>query len=43
MVYTNRFGTFTLEWVLYHNSQHESNHIGQINLLKRIRKHEICK
>ena len=42
-VYSNRFGTFTLEWVLYHNSQHESNHIGQINLLKRIRKHEICK
>ena len=42
-VYSNRFGTFTLEWVLYHNSQHESNHIGQINLLKRIYKHKICK
>ena len=34
--YSNRFGNFTLEWVLYHNQQHESHHIGQINLLKRL-------
>lgn len=39
--YSNRFGTFDLEWVLYHNVQHESNHIGQINILKRLLRHKI--
>ena len=36
--YSNRYGRFTLEWVLYHNTQHESHHIGQINLLKRLKR-----
>jgi len=27
--------SYSLEWVLHHNQQHESHHIGQINLLKR--------
>ena len=39
--YSNRFGNFTLEWVLFHNQQHESHHIGQINLLKRMYRHNI--
>lgn len=39
--YSNRFGNFNLEWVLYHNVQHESQHIGQINTLKRFLKHNI--
>lgn len=41
--YSNRFGDFTLEWVLYHNQQHESHHIGQINLLKRMYRYSIGK
>ena len=39
--YSNRFGEFTLEWVLFHNQQHESHHIGQINLLKRLYRQKI--
>lgn len=42
-VFTNRFGTFTLEWVLYHIAQHESHHLGQINILKRLKKYNIFK
>ena len=39
--FSNRFGEFTLEWVLFHNQQHESHHIGQINLLKRLYRQKI--
>ena len=41
--FSNRFGNFNLEWVLYHNVQHESHHIGQINMLKRLLRHNIYK
>ena len=29
---------YTIRWILYHLVQHESHHIGQINLLKRMYK-----
>ena len=35
-MFSNDWAKYSLEWVLYHNQQHESHHVGQINLLKRL-------
>jgi uncharacterized damage-inducible protein DinB len=32
---------FTIEWILYHVGEHELTHIGQIRLLKRLRRHHL--
>lgn len=37
-VFKSEIGEATLEWVLFHIHQHESHHIGQINLLRRLYK-----
>jgi uncharacterized damage-inducible protein DinB len=35
-IFSSSLGKTTLEWVLFHIHQHESHHIGQINLNKRL-------
>lgn len=37
-VFESKMGSTTLEWTLFHIHRHEQHHVGQINLLRRLKR-----